>query len=67
MMTISEIYDALVALDRPYKHAVTPGRALDILAAEARDGKLDSALLEVFVEAKIYDLPAFKALLLPRA
>jgi len=67
MMTISDIYDALVALDRPYKHSVTPERALDILADEARRGKLDSPLLDVFVEAKIFDLPAFKALLLPRA
>lgn len=67
MMTISDIYDALVALDRPYKRAVSVERALDILADEARRGRIDSDLLGVFVEAKIYDLPAFKTLLLPRA
>jgi HD-GYP domain-containing protein (c-di-GMP phosphodiesterase class II) len=66
MMTISDIYDALVALDRPYKRAVSPERALDILADEVRLGRLDADLLRVFVEAKIFDIPAFKALLLPR-
>jgi len=67
MMTISDIYDALVALDRPYKRAVAVDRALQILDDEARDGKLDAELLHVFVEAKIFELPSFKALLLPRA
>jgi HD-GYP domain-containing protein (c-di-GMP phosphodiesterase class II) len=67
MMTISDIYDALVALDRPYKRAVAVDRALQILDDEARDGKLDAELLRVFVEAKVFDLPSFKALLLPRA
>ena len=67
MMTISDIYDALRAVDRPYKKAASVERSLQILHAEARDGKLDTDLLGVFVEAKIFELPAFKALLLPRA
>ncbi len=46
MMTISDIFDALVALDRPYKKAVPVERALDILVTEARDGKIDKDLLE---------------------
>jgi HD-GYP domain-containing protein (c-di-GMP phosphodiesterase class II) len=66
MMTISDIYDALVALDRPYKRAVSPEKALDILADEARRNRIDDALLRVFVEARVFDIPAFKALLLPR-
>ena len=42
-------------------------QALDILADEARrTAKLDTDLLRVFVEAKIFDLPDFKALLLPQ-
>jgi HD-GYP domain-containing protein (c-di-GMP phosphodiesterase class II) len=55
MMTISDIFDALVAWDRPYKKSVPVERALDILADEARHGKLDSSLLTVFVEAKVYE------------
>src|SRR5438128_4687408 len=57
MMTISDIYDALTAQDRPYKRAVATTTALDILHNEARQGKLDKDLLDVFVTKKIY-LPA---------
>ena len=54
MMTISDIYDALTAQDRPYKRAVPPATALDILHEEAKQGKLDEDLLEIFVEKRIY-------------
>ncbi len=56
MMTISDIYDALTATDRPYKRAVPADRAIDILKAEASEGSLDSALLDAFVGAKVYEL-----------
>jgi response regulator RpfG family c-di-GMP phosphodiesterase len=55
MMTISDIYDALVAWDRPYKRAVPVERALSILHDEAGDGKLDKELLSIFVEARIFE------------
>jgi HD-GYP domain-containing protein (c-di-GMP phosphodiesterase class II) len=54
MMTISDIFDALTAQDRPYKRAVPVRTALDILHAEAEEGKLDKDLLDVFVDKKIY-------------
>jgi HD-GYP domain-containing protein (c-di-GMP phosphodiesterase class II) len=54
MMTISDIFDALTAQDRPYKRAVPVRTALDILHAEAEEGKLDKDLLDVFVAKKIY-------------
>jgi HD-GYP domain-containing protein (c-di-GMP phosphodiesterase class II) len=63
MMTIADIYDALVAQDRPYKKAQPPEKALDILRDDVRNGWLDGELLSVFIEAKIYDLPEFKALI----
>jgi HD-GYP domain-containing protein (c-di-GMP phosphodiesterase class II) len=44
-----------VAWDRPYKKAVPVERALNILDAEASDGKLDQELLRVFVEAKVFE------------
>lgn len=56
MMTISDIYDALTATDRPYKRAVPSVRALDILHAEAREGMIDGVLLDAFVQAKVFDL-----------
>jgi len=54
MMTICDIYDALVAQDRPYKKAVPTPTALEILHAEAGEGKLDQDLLDVFVGKEIY-------------
>jgi HD-GYP domain-containing protein (c-di-GMP phosphodiesterase class II) len=63
MMTISDIYDALVAQDRPYKKAVPPERALGYLEDDAKAGLLDDHLLRVFIDAKVYDLPEFKALI----
>ena len=54
MMTISDIYDALTASDRPYKKAMPPEKALDLLADEARRGQIDAPLLGVFVEAGVW-------------
>jgi len=55
MMTIADIYDALTAKDRPYKRAVPPERAIAILHMEAKEGMLDSELLDAFVGAKVYE------------
>jgi hypothetical protein len=56
MMTIADIYDALTAFDRPYKPAVPAETALDILDHERRIGRLDGDLLDLFIEAKVYEL-----------
>jgi HD-GYP domain-containing protein (c-di-GMP phosphodiesterase class II) len=58
MMTVSDIYDALTASDRPYKRAVPAERALDILKMETNDGLLDATLVETFIEAKVYERSA---------
>lgn len=55
MMTVSDIYDALTANDRPYKRAVATDRALDILQMEVDDGMLDSKVVELFIEARIFE------------
>jgi HD-GYP domain-containing protein (c-di-GMP phosphodiesterase class II) len=55
MMTISDIFDALTATDRPYKRAVPHERALDILNMEAKDGMLDADLLSAFVQARVFE------------
>ena len=52
MMTISDIFDALTATDRPYKRAVSVERALDILNHERRSGTIDPALLDLFIAIK---------------
>jgi HD-GYP domain-containing protein (c-di-GMP phosphodiesterase class II) len=56
MMTVSDIFDALTASDRPYKRAVPTERALDILKAEVTEKKLDAELVKVFIDAKIFEL-----------
>jgi HD-GYP domain-containing protein (c-di-GMP phosphodiesterase class II) len=55
MMTVSDIYDALTANDRPYKKAISTERALSILQMEVKDGLLDPSLVNVFIEAKVYE------------
>ncbi|MCA9713795.1 MAG: GAF domain-containing protein [Myxococcales bacterium] len=57
MMTIADIFDALTAADRPYKKAVPVDRALDILGLEADAGKIDRDILEVFIGARVFEVP----------
>jgi len=56
MMAICDIYDALTASDRPYKKALPPERALEILGFEVKDGNLDPELVRIFAEGKVWDL-----------
>ena len=58
MMSISDIYDALTASDRPYKKAVPADKALDILEFGVKDGHLDPELVRIFREARVWELPA---------
>jgi response regulator RpfG family c-di-GMP phosphodiesterase len=55
MMTIADIFDALAAVDRPYKKAVPIDRALEILAAAVEDGELDGPLFNLFVTSRVFE------------
>jgi HD-GYP domain-containing protein (c-di-GMP phosphodiesterase class II) len=58
MMTISDIFDALTAADRPYKkdHKVGPDYALTIMERElVKPGQLDDALFRLFVGARVFE------------
>jgi HD-GYP domain-containing protein (c-di-GMP phosphodiesterase class II) len=55
MMSISDIFDALTASDRPYKKAVPIEKALDILGYEVKDQHVDADLLQIFIEARVWD------------
>jgi HD-GYP domain-containing protein (c-di-GMP phosphodiesterase class II) len=57
ILTISDIYDALTARDRPYKQAVPAEHALDLMDAECRAGHLDPRLFKVFVDSRGWALP----------
>ncbi|MFI5341729.1 MAG: HD-GYP domain-containing protein [Candidatus Methylomirabilales bacterium] len=56
MMAICDIYDALTASDRPYKRAMPPERALEILGFEVRNGFVDAELVRLFTEGKVWAL-----------
>jgi HD-GYP domain-containing protein (c-di-GMP phosphodiesterase class II) len=56
MLTISDVFDALTANDRPYKPAMSVDRALDILTREFADrGKIDRDLLDLFITKRVYE------------
>lgn len=55
MMSISDIFDALTASDRPYKKAVPVERAVDILEYGVKDQHLDPELVRIFREAHVWD------------
>jgi HD-GYP domain-containing protein (c-di-GMP phosphodiesterase class II) len=56
MMAIADIYDALTAKDRPYKRAMPPEKALDILSSDVKRGQLDAELFDVFCGARVWAL-----------
>lgn len=55
LMAVSDVFDALAAADRPYKAAVSVERSLEILEQEASVNLLDTEVLRIFIEARIYE------------
>ena len=59
MITILDIFDALVADDRPYKPGMPIEKALGILTAMAeKEGKLDPQLTRLFIEGRCWEKEA---------
>jgi HD-GYP domain-containing protein (c-di-GMP phosphodiesterase class II) len=56
MMSVSDIFDALTASDRPYKRAVPLEKALEILELEVKDQHLDPDLVRIFIQAKVWSV-----------
>ena len=56
MMAVCDIFDALTATDRPYKASVPLDRALSILQSEVVSGHIDADLVQLFSQAKIYNI-----------
>ncbi|HEY9229387.1 MAG TPA: HD domain-containing phosphohydrolase [Gemmatimonadaceae bacterium] len=54
MLTIADIFDALTSADRPYKPAVPPEKALEILQVEAHAGRVDSELVQIMIDSQVY-------------
>lgn len=59
MITILDIFDALVADDRPYKPGMPIEKAVGILTAMAeKEGKLDPRLTKLFIEGRCWEAEA---------
>lgn len=54
IITIMDIFDALIDTNRPYKKGVPIDKALDILTEMADMGKLHKELVALFVESKVW-------------
>ena len=58
IISILDIFDALVADDRPYKPGMPVEKALQILTAMAeKEGKLDQQLTKLFLESRCWEQP----------
>jgi len=55
IVAIADFFEALTASDRPYKKAMTPERAHQIMSLEVKDHSLDADLFEIFFGQKVYD------------
>ncbi len=58
VMTVCDIYDALTAMDRPYKRAASTDTAFRILNEEAAAGLIDRDVVDVFIASGTYRLGA---------
>lgn len=54
IIAIADIFDALIAEDRPYKKALSIEKSLQILKEEASFNHLDPELLNIFINQKVY-------------
>jgi len=54
VMGIADIFEALTAVDRPYKRGKTLSEALRIMGRFRLDGHIDPDLFDVFVREKVY-------------
>lgn len=55
MMAIADIFEALTAVDRPYKVGKTLSQALQIMADMCRQAHIDPELFRLFIEAQVYE------------
>jgi HD-GYP domain-containing protein (c-di-GMP phosphodiesterase class II) len=54
ILAIADIYEALVANDRPYKQAMKLSEAMDVLGGMVRKGNLDAEVMAIFLKSGGY-------------
>jgi HD-GYP domain-containing protein (c-di-GMP phosphodiesterase class II) len=59
IMAVCDVFDALVANDRPYKPALSLEKTLDILVMQGTKGQLDPGIVQTFIEARVFEQPDF--------
>jgi HD-GYP domain-containing protein (c-di-GMP phosphodiesterase class II) len=54
MMAIADIFEALTAVDRPYKKGKTLSEAIRIMAFMKKDQHIDPDLFDLFLQSGVY-------------
>lgn len=54
IMGIADIFEALTASDRPYKHGMKLSQAVSIMAKMKDEGHIDADLFDVFIQQGVY-------------
>jgi HD-GYP domain-containing protein (c-di-GMP phosphodiesterase class II) len=60
MMAIADIFEALTAIDRPYKKGKTLSEALAIMSRMQQEQHIDPELFDLFLSSGVYDKYARK-------
>jgi len=60
ILSTVDVFDALVASDRPYKRAMPVEKALAILLEEAGNGRLDKDVVKLFIAEKVWEDDSLK-------
>jgi len=55
ILAVADIFDALTAVDRPYRSAMPPSKACQVLNAHAKAGRLDQDIVNLFTEKALYN------------
>jgi len=55
ILAVADFYEALVAKDRPYKKPMPLEVAFSILRKAAQNGEIDSDILDILIEDKVYE------------
>jgi len=55
ILAIADIFDALTAVDRPYRSAMPVSKACQVLKAHAEAGRLDQDIVNLFTEKALYE------------
>lgn len=55
ILTVLDVFEALVSLDRPYKQPKTPEEAANILDYMIKDGEVDAVVVETFLASKAWE------------